>query len=104
MGAEEILIRHASKVRVEIGLQKIEEKDMWFLIKKIKTKITNKNPYEIKTEKNPEIILEIENIYRFCRRVYQAFFYKVAETFIQYVNILTPDEIDQLDTDLKANS
>ena len=33
MGAEKILIRHTSKVRDEISLQKIEEKDKHFLIK-----------------------------------------------------------------------
>ena len=35
MGAEKKLIRHTSKVRDEIGLQKIEEKDRDFLIEKI---------------------------------------------------------------------
>ena len=66
-------------------------------------KIENKNLYEVKTEKEPEIMLEIEKIYRVCRRLYQTLFYKIAETFIQYINTLTPDEIEQLDADLKAN-
>ena len=35
MGAEKKLIRHTSKDRDEIGLQKIEEKDWDFLIEKI---------------------------------------------------------------------
>ena len=48
-------------------------------------------------------MLEIEENHRVCRRVYQAFFYKIAETFIQYVNTLAPNEIEQLDVDLKAN-
>ena len=81
MGAEKFLIRHTSKIRGEIGLQKIEEKDKQFLIEKIIAKIENKNPYEIKTEKEPEIMLEIEKEYRICRRVYQASFYKTAEIF-----------------------
>ena len=66
-------------------------------------KIENKNLYEVKTEKEPEIMLEIEKIYRVCRRLYQTLFCKIAETFIQYINTLTPDEIEQLDADLKAN-
>ena len=48
-------------------------------------------------------MLEIEKSYRVCRRVYQALFYEITETFIQYVNSLAPDEIEQLDADLKAN-
>ena len=36
------------------------EKDKQFLIEKIIVKIENKNSYEIKTEKEPEIMLEIE--------------------------------------------
>ena len=41
--------------------------------------------------------------YRICRRVYQSLFVEVADTFIQYINTLTLDEIEQLDNDLKAN-
>ena len=48
-------------------------------------------------------MLEIEKNYRVCRRVYQALFYEITETFIQYVNSLAPDEIEQLYADLKAN-
>ena len=48
-------------------------------------------------------MLEIEKNYRVCKRVYQALFYEIAETFIQYVNTLAPDEIEQLDADLKTN-
>ena len=37
-----------------------------------------------------------------CRRVYQLLFVEVANTFIQYINTLRPDEIEQLDYNLKA--
>ena len=90
MGAAKNLIRHTSK-------------DKRFLIKRIIGKIENKNPYEIKTEKESENMLEIEKNYRLCRRLYYAFFYEIAETFIQYVNTLAPNEIEQLDADLKVN-
>ena len=59
MGAKQILMRHISKVTDEIGLQKTEEKEKPFLIGKIIAKIENKNPYKIKTEKGPKIILYI---------------------------------------------
>ena len=103
MGAEKILIRHTSKIRGEIGLQKIDEKDKQFLIEKIIAKIENKNSCEIKAEKELEIMLEIEKKYRICRRVYQALFYEIVESFIQYINTLTVDEIEQVDADLKSN-
>ena len=41
MGAKIFLIRHTSKVRDEIGLRKIEEKDKQFLVEKIIAKIEN---------------------------------------------------------------
>ena len=96
------MIRHTSKVRDKTGFQKIEEKDKQFLIENYIRKIENKNAYEIKTEKEPENMLEIEKNYRVCRCAYQALFYKIAETFIQCVNTLAPDKIEQLDADLKA--
>ena len=42
--------------------------------------------------------------FRICRRVYQSLFVEVAITFIQYINMLMPNEIEQLGNDLKANS
>ena len=47
--------------------------------------------------------MDIEKNYRVCRRLYQALFYEIAETFIQDINTLAPDEIEQLDADLKVN-
>ena len=51
LGAENILIRHTSKVKDEVGLQTIEEKDKQFLIEKLIYEIEKKNPYTIETEK-----------------------------------------------------
>ena len=42
VGAEKILIRHTSKVKDEIGFQKIEEKGKQFLIEKIIVEIEKK--------------------------------------------------------------
>ena len=103
MGAEKIMIRHTSKVRDEIGLQNTEEKDKQFLIEKIIAKTEIKNPYTIETEKEPKTMLEVEKIYRIYSRVYQTLSYEIAETFIQYINTLTADEIKQLDADLRSN-
>ena len=65
----------------KIGLQKIEEKDMQFLIENIFAKIENKKPYETKTEKESEIMMEIEKNYR-C--VYQVLFYEILYTVRKY--------------------
>ena len=79
IGAEKILIRHTSKVRDKIGLQKTEENDKQLLIEKIIARIENKNPYTTETEKETETMLEIEKKkYRICRRVYQTLFYEIA--------------------------
>ena len=49
------------------------------------------------------VIVENEKNYRTCRRVYQTLFYEIAETFVQYINTLTADEIEQLDADLRSS-
>ena len=51
MGVEKKLIRHISKVRDKIDLQKIVEKDKQFLIEKIIAKVENKSPYAIETKR-----------------------------------------------------
>ena len=43
MNAEKSLIRHTSKVKDEVSLQKIEEKDKQFLIKKIISNVEKKS-------------------------------------------------------------
>ena len=46
-------------------------------------------------KKTPEITLKIEKSYRICRRFYQSLFVDVTDTFIQHVNTLDLDEIEQ---------
>ena len=62
-----------------------------------------KNPYETEVKQKPDTMPEIEKNYRICRRVYQSLFIEIASTFIQYINTLSPDEIDQLDDDIRPN-
>ena len=57
----------------------------------------------ISMEKNPKIMLEIEKSYRLCRSVYQSLFVDITNVFIQYIHSLEPDEIIQLDDDIKVN-
>ena len=51
------------------------------------------------TERKPEIMHEIEKTYGICRRVYQSLFADVAYTFIEYIQSLGLDEIQQMDED-----
>ena len=48
-------------------------------------------------------MLEIEKNYRLFRRVYQSLFVDTADIFIQYIYSLEPEEINQLDDDIKTN-
>ena len=65
MGAEKILIGHSSKVNDIVGLQKIEEIDKQFLIKKNYLWGCKKEPIYYRNRKKPEIIIEIEKIIRY---------------------------------------
>ena len=48
-------------------------------------------------------MLEIEKNYWLFRRVYQSLFVDTADIFIQYIYSLEPEEIKQLDDDIKTN-
>ena len=106
MGVEKKLIRHISKVRDKIDLQKIEEKDKQFLIEKIIAKVENKSPCAIETTRTINYDINLnkkKKKKRICRHAYQILFYEIAETYIKYINTLTADETEQLDTDLRSN-
>ena len=46
---------------------------------------------------------EIEKTYKICRRVYQSLFIDIADIFIEYIQSLDLDEIQQMDDDIKSN-
>lgn len=48
-------------------------------------------------------MFELKRNYRICRRVYQSLLVNIADLFIQYIHKLDPDEIEQMNNDLKAN-
>ena len=60
------------------------------------------NLYENRTEKEPETIETVESNYKISRRVYQALFIDIADSFIEYIHSLDINEIQELDDDLKA--
>ena len=60
------------------------------------------NLYENRTEKEPETIETVESNYKISRRVYQALFIDIGDSFIEYIHSLDINEIQELDDDLKA--
>lgn len=91
------LIRHVSKSKDDVGLKIIEEKDKQFLIEKLIQSVQKEKPYKRATKKNPKIMSELKRNYRICRRICQSLFIDVADTFIQYIHMLHPDEIEQME-------
>ena len=73
------------------------------MTEKITHGIENENPYTFSTEKKPRILREIEKTYKICRRVYQSLFIDIADIFIEYIQSLDLDEIQQLDDEIKSN-
>ena len=73
------------------------------MVEKIIHSIEFSNPYEDPTEKKAEIIETVESNYKISRRVYQALFIDIADSFIEYIHSLDINEIQELDDDLKAN-
>ena len=55
------------------------------------------NLYENRTEKEPETIETVESNYKISRRVYQALFVEIADSFIEYINSFDINEIQELD-------
>ena len=84
-------------------MKKIEERNRQFLVEKLIHGVEFSNPYVNSIEKNPEIIETDESNYRIIRRVYQHLYANIADIFIEYINSLDADEIQELDEDLKTN-
>ena len=57
----------------------------------------------IRLKKKPEIIETVESNYRIIRRVYHSFYSDTTDIFFEHIHSLNPDEIQQLDEDLKSN-
>ena len=97
------MIRHISKAQDTYGLKKTEEKDKQFLVVKTIHGKQNENPDTISTEKETRIMREIEKTYNICRRVYQSLFIDITDIFIENIQSIDLDEIQQMDNDRKSN-
>ena len=92
-----------SKNKDDFRLKTIESRDRQFLIEKLIHNIEFKDHYQNLTEKKPEIIQTIEDNFKVNRRAYQFPFSDIAESFFEYIHSFHPDEIQELNSDLKEN-
>ena len=76
---------------------------MQFLVEKIINSIEFSNPFENPIEKKTEIIETVESNYKISRRVSQARFTDIADSFIEYIHSLDPNKIQEREDDLKCN-
>ena len=90
------------KIKDSIGLKKIEERDKEFLVEKIIHGVEFQNPYENSIEKKSEMIKTVDKNYKIIRRVYKYLFTEVADIFLEYIHSLDPNEIQQLEDDIKV--
>ena len=102
-GGKRQIIKHTLKVKDSIGLKKVEERDRQFFVQKIIHAVEFKNLYENSIDKKPEIIDTVENNYRIIRWVYKHLYADIADMLFEYILSLDPDEIQQLDDDIKTN-
>ena len=86
-----------------MALGKLKKETDNFLWKKIHHSVEFENPYENSIEKKPEIIETVESNYRIIRRIYQHLYAEIADIFFEYIHHLDPDEIQQLNDDIKSN-
>ena len=60
------------------------------------------NSYKNSIEKKLEIIKTVEKNYKITRRVCQYLSTEVADIFLEYIHSLDPNEIQQLDDEIKS--
>ena len=102
-GEKKQIVKRTLKVKDSIGLKKIEEIDQQFRVEKIIHAVEFKNLYQNSINKKPEIIETVENNYKIIRRVYQHLYADVIDIFFENIRFLDPDEIQQLNDDIKTN-
>ena len=73
------------------------------MVEKIIHVVEFANPYENSVEKKPEILDTVESNCRIMRRVYQSLYSDIADILFEYVHSLHPDEIQELDKDIKSD-
>ena len=102
-GGKRKIIKHALKVKDSIGLRKTKERNRQFLVEKIIHSVEFEDPFENSIEKKSEITETVESNYQIITQVYQHLHADIADIFFEYIHSLDPDEIQQLDDDIKSN-
>ena len=73
------------------------------LVEKIKDGVEFKNPYNIETEKKPEIVETAESNYRITRRVYQQFYFDISDLFAAFIRSIDLLNLQDMDSYIKSN-
>ena len=73
------------------------------MVEKIKDGVEFKNPYNIETEKKPEIIETAESNYRIARRVYQQLYLDISDLFEEFIRSIDPLNLQVMDNYIKSN-
>ena len=73
------------------------------MLEKIIHSVEFKNPYNIETDKKPEIIETIKSNDRVVRRVYQQLYMDISELFPEFIRSIDPLNLQDMDNDIKVN-
>ena len=102
-GSHRRKIKHTSKMKDSVAMQKVEEKSKQFLVEKIIHGVEFNNPYNITAEKKSEIIETVESNYRVARRVYQHFWVGIYELCAEFIRSVPHLDLHDMDEDIKSN-
>ena len=62
-----------------------------------------KIPTTLSQKKKPEIIETVEHNYRIARRVYQQLWIDISENFAEFIRLMNPSDLQDMDEDIKSN-
>ena len=85
-----------------VGMQKIEEKGKQSLVEKITHGIEFQNPYNIMTEKNPEIIETVDDNHKIAREAYQKLWIDISEHFAEFIRSIESLNMQDMDDNMPA--
>ena len=102
-GSKRRKIRHTQKLKDSVGLKRVEDRNKQFMIEKIIHSVEFQNPYMNSIEQKPEIIDIVESNYKIAGRVYQDLYIDVADIFQEFIRSLPPQDIQDMDDNIKSN-
>ena len=102
-GSKRRKIRHTQNLKDSVDLKRVEDRNKQFMIEKIIHSVEFQNPYMNSIEQKPEIIDIVESNYKIAGRVYQDLYIDVADIFQEFIRSLPPQDIQDMDDNIKSN-